>query len=71
MNKREIGSRYEEAAAAFLQSQGFRILEKNFRCRQGEIDLVCQEGKELVFTEVTAPVFLILQRRLNAPAYRL
>ena len=52
MNKREIGSRYEKAAAAFLQSQGFRILEKNFRCRQGEIDLVCQEGKELVFTEV-------------------
>ena len=48
MNKREIGSRYEEAAAAFLQKQGFRILEKNFRCRQGEIDLVCREGKELV-----------------------
>ena len=52
MNKREIGSRYEEAAAAFLQKQGFRILGKNFRCRQGEIDLVCREGKELVFTEV-------------------
>ena len=45
MNKREIGSRYEEAAAAFLQKQGFRILEKNFRCRQGEIDLVCREGQ--------------------------
>lgn len=52
MNKRKIGSRYEEAAAAFLQKQGFRILGKNFRCRQGEIDLVCREGKELVFTEV-------------------
>ena len=51
MNKRKIGSRYEEAAAAFLQKQGFRILGKNFRCRQGEIDLVCREGKELVFTE--------------------
>ena len=52
MNKRKIGSRYEESAAAFLQKQGFRILGKNFRCRQGEIDLVCREGKELVFTEV-------------------
>lgn len=52
MNKREVGSRYEEAAAAFLQKQGFRVLEKNFRCRQGEIDLVCREGKTLVFTEV-------------------
>ena len=38
MNKRKIGSRYEEAAAAFLQKQGFRILGKNFRCRQGEIE---------------------------------
>ena len=52
MNKREIGSRYEETAAAFLQKQGFSILEKNFRCRQGEIVLVCREGKELVCTEV-------------------
>ena len=43
MNKRKIGSRYEESAAAFLQKQGFRILGKNFRCRQGEIDLVCRE----------------------------
>ena len=52
MNKREVGSRYEETAAAFLQKKGLHILEKNFRCRQGEIDLVCREGKELVFTEV-------------------
>mgnify|MGYP000514931634 FL=1 len=52
MNKRKIGSRYEEAAAAFLQKQGFRILGKNIPLQTGEIDLVCREGKELVFTEV-------------------
>lgn len=33
MNKREVGSRYEETAAAFLQKKGLHILEKNFRCR--------------------------------------
>ena len=36
MNKRETGSRYEEAAAAFLQKQGLTLLEKNFRSRFGE-----------------------------------
>ena len=52
MNKREVGSRYEETAAAFLQKKGLHILEKNFRAVDREIDLVCREGKELVFTEV-------------------
>ena len=40
MNKREIGAAYEEAAAVFLEKKGVRILERNFRCRQGEIDLI-------------------------------
>lgn len=52
MNKREIGSRYEETAAAYLTGQGYGILEHNFRCRQGEIDLVCHHGRYLVFVEV-------------------
>ena len=52
MNKRETGSRYEDAAAAFLQSKGLRLLEKNFRCRKGEIDLILMDGACLVFTEV-------------------
>ena len=40
MNKRELGSRYEEAAARFLESRGYEIIERNYRCRQGEIDLI-------------------------------
>lgn len=51
-NKREIGSRYEDMAAAFLEQQGFRILERNFRDRKGEIDLVARDGNILVFVEV-------------------
>ncbi len=52
MNKRRLGSLREGEAAAFLESQGFRILEKNFRCRLGEIDLIARDGPCLVFVEV-------------------
>ena len=52
MNKRQTGSRYEETAAAFLTSKGYRVLERNFRCRQGEIDLICRHGRYPVFAEV-------------------
>lgn len=51
-NKREIGTRKEELAAQYLGSQGVRILERNFRCRQGEIDLIGKEEDYLVFFEV-------------------
>ena len=52
MNKREVGAAYEEAAAVFLEKNGVRILERNFRCRQGEIDLIGRDGEYLVFFEV-------------------
>lgn len=42
----------EVRAAAFLRSQGFHILEQNYRWRGGEIDLVAREGDCLVFVEV-------------------
>lgn len=52
MNKKEIGAKYEALAAEFLEAKGYEILEKNFRCRQGEIDLIVCDGKYLVFVEV-------------------
>ena len=52
MNKREVGSCYEELAAVCLQKKGYRIIERNYRCRQGEVDLVCRHGRYLVFVEV-------------------
>lgn len=51
-NKRKIGAEYEACAAEFLQQKGYRILERNFRCRQGEIDLIAQKGEFLCFVEV-------------------
>ena len=42
----------EEQAARFLERQGLSILARNFRCRGGELDLVCRDGATLVFVEV-------------------
>lgn len=52
MNKRTVGSTYEKLAGAFLEQNGYRILEYNYRCRKAEIDLIAREGKYLVFVEV-------------------
>lgn len=52
MNKREIGTAYEDRAAQYLEQKGYQILERNYRCRQGEIDLVAMDGSYLVFVEV-------------------
>lgn len=51
-NKREIGSRYEERAAAYLAEQGLTIIERNYRCRGGEIDVIARDGSCWVFCEV-------------------
>ena len=51
-NQRTVGSRYEQEAAAFLMTQGLVILEQNFRCRAGEIDIIVRDGQTLVFCEV-------------------
>lgn len=46
------GKRGEGMAAQFLKKNGYRILESNFRCRYGEIDIIAAEGKTLAFIEV-------------------
>ncbi len=52
MNNRQTGSLYEDKAAQYLASSGYSILERNYRCRRAEADLVAREGKYLVFVEV-------------------
>jgi putative endonuclease len=46
------GAKAEELCAEFLQRAGLRILARNWRCRQGEIDLVADDAGTLVFAEV-------------------
>ena len=52
MNKREKGAQKEEQVCAYLLSKGVKIKERNFRCRQGEIDIIGYDGDYLVFFEV-------------------
>jgi putative endonuclease len=55
MKRRAVGQRGEDMAVAFLQSQGYQVLERNWRCHGlGEIDVVAHRGDCLVFVEVRA-----------------
>lgn len=46
------GARGEALAAKYYERSGYRIVERNFRTRQGEIDVIAQKGNALVFAEV-------------------
>ncbi len=52
MEARELGRFGEERAARWLRWHGYRIVETNFACRSGEIDLIAQKGSYIVFVEV-------------------
>ncbi len=52
MNRIKTGQLAEDQAAAFLQAQGYKLVERNFRAKVGEIDLVMKDGDEIVFVEV-------------------
>jgi len=52
MDKIALGKLTESLACEHLQTQGLKLKESNYRCKQGEIDLVMQDGHTLVFVEV-------------------
>lgn len=52
LNKRAEGTAYENRAAQYLEAHGYQILAHNYRCKQGEIDLIAKDGDYLVFVEV-------------------
>lgn len=52
MNRKQLGAFGEQKAAEHLETLGYRIMERNWRCRTGEIDLIAQDGDVLVFIEV-------------------
>ncbi|MBI2345716.1 MAG: YraN family protein [Deltaproteobacteria bacterium] len=55
-DRQMLGQSGEEIAADYLQSIGFRIVERNFRTRRGEIDLIASRGRAFHFIEVkTSP----------------
>lgn len=48
----DAGRAAEELAAVYLKEHGFRIIRCNWRCRQGEVDIIAEEGEVIVFVEV-------------------
>jgi putative endonuclease len=46
------GQYYEIQAARLLQQAGLELLERNYRCKLGEIDIICRDGPDIVFVEV-------------------
>jgi putative endonuclease len=50
--RRELGSRGEEAVAAWYEARGYEVLARNWRSRHGELDLVVRHGRTFVFCEV-------------------
>ena len=52
MNHRAVGKTYDWIAGEYLEQRGIRIVERNYRCRFGEIDLIGYDQEILVFFEV-------------------
>ena len=52
MQKKELGKKGEEVARRFLKKRGYRIIETNYVCKLGEMDLIAKEKDTLVFVEV-------------------
>ncbi len=50
--RKQLGDWGESVAAHHLEAKGYQIVERNWRCARGEIDLIARAGEELVFVEV-------------------
>jgi putative endonuclease len=52
MDRKRLGERGEDAAAAFLDRSGMTVVERNWRCSAGEVDIVALDGRTIVLVEV-------------------
>ena len=79
--RRAFGQAGEDQAAAWYRARGYTVLARNWRCREGELDLVVSRGRTLVFVEVknrrtdrfglpAEAITLKKQRRIRGLAHR-
>jgi putative endonuclease len=66
--RRRVGQLGERLAAQRLERSGYRVLERNYRTREGEIDIVARRGQTLVFCEVKT---IVVRETANGPAFAL
>ena len=50
--RKVLGARGEDLAVKYLKKKGYKVIERNYRCQRGEIDLVARQGDTLVFVEI-------------------
>jgi putative endonuclease len=63
--RRALGALGERKASRFLRRRGLRILQRNWRCKLGELDIIARDGTTLVFVEVRTSA----RRYAGGPAY--
>ena len=68
-NKRRVGAEYEKVAGEYLKSCGYEILEYNFRCRAGEVDIIARDREYLVFCEVKYRSKAVMRHPLEAVGF--
>jgi len=61
-DRRKFGALGEQFAADLFSEEGYRILERNFRCRMGEADIICAKNNEIIFAEVKTRMSLTMGR---------
>lgn len=52
MNNKVLGNKGEDAATMFLEQHGYMVLDRNYRAKTGEIDIIVSKGNTIVFVEV-------------------
>jgi putative endonuclease len=65
--RRRLGARGEELAARHLEARGLEVVERNFRTRYGELDIVARDARFLVFCEVKTRIVRLATREALGP----
>jgi putative endonuclease len=52
--RKDLGVKGEDLAVRYLKKKGFKVIQRNYHCPMGEIDLIAREGDTLVFIEIKA-----------------
>lgn len=58
MHTQKVGRFGEDEAEKYLKQKGYKILERNFSCKRGEIDIIALDKEEIVFIEIKARISL-------------